>query len=238
MTINKDFLLTNKNIHYSILYIISPAHILSAICAIKSLHELVNREVIVIVHWPGVNEQINTEITKIVEEMANGFFFIKKILSIPWKKKEELLANPDIYEGIEQFKGIIGITEVDEIYYAHDIDGGMFQLLCTAYPNAKRICFGDTLGNVYEKEVHLGYINRQKQDISLNQLVESLFKILKDRIKRVIFTNQEKVLWQLQKEYKPHQAVLILPVDQSGNFLKRIPLVISKKETLLETLNY
>ncbi len=188
-------------------YLISPTHLISATCAIKSLHQNEDVNIVLIVHWPGLSDERNEELANIIIDISKEFHFIKKIIPISQLKLSDLLIQSrSPSAGIQSFKDIIvNKIEFNEIYYSHNVVGEMYQFLCTAFPSAQRICFGDALGNVYEKEVHLSFLI--KTPVALTP-----------------------------KEFKPHKAALILPVDQSGNFLKNIPLTVCDKNIVIDMI--
>lgn len=187
-----------------LLYIISPTHVISSISAIETMYHDKKPEVTLLIHWPGVPKKETKSITKVIKKLVSGFDFVIRIITISQDKVDNLFISKETAEAKQFPQKIFRETRFDEIYYSQDVVGQMYQWLCIAYPKAQRICYGDALGNVYEKEFHL-----------------SLLKIQVPTITQI---------------YKPHKAVLILPVDQSGNFLKNIQLIVCNKKTVLKVM--
>jgi len=175
--------------------------------------------------------------------MLKGNIFIDRIINISSNEKDCFLQAHDFSEISNRVAHKLGKSNFDELYYSHDIEGGMFQLLCTVYPDAKRICFGDALGNVYEKEVHLSFLKNKNKSRSndnfmviFNNFITSINRVLfylKLKVKALFIADSYSIVLQ---EFKPDAAALILPVDQSGNFLKNIPLAIPGKNNVLDVV--
>lgn len=235
-----------------LVYIISPIHVISSICAIKTLYEEKSIKAILLVHWPGVNDAIVKELGDIVRVLSMNFKFINKVISISTAQKAQFLLNKNIQTATYMLNLFVGEADIHELYYAHDIDGGMYQFLCTAYPNAKRICFGDAFGNVYQKEIHLSFLNVKKNEPNINNIkkptrmkflniprIAQKIKTTLSNIKIRVFnkTSKKSSIDIVFQEFKPNMAVLILPIDQSGEYLKTLPFIICKKKLFLEILD-
>lgn len=190
----------------------------------------------ILIHWPGIDSAIVNEIGSIVKEMSNGISFLDNVVTLSSSSMSEFLVSKDSIEALDNLKKHIGEVNFDEIYYAHDIEGGLFQFLCAAYPNAKRICFGDALGNVYEKEVHLSFLRGQPTQVISKLTFKSKIKKTIEKVNKLAKPAIKGKTNLILKEFKPNGAALILPVDQSGNFLRNTPLTVCKKETLMEVL--
>ena len=221
--------MAKKTIKNIIIYVISPIHVISSLSAVKSRHGDEPISISIIVHWPGVASQIAEELGRVVKNITRNFSLIESINVVPQSDLDKILSLPDPGKSIDNLKGIVGNIDVHEIYYAHDVVGRLYQAFCAAYPKARRICFGDGMGNVYEKEVHLSYLFPQEEkQISAGNRI-------KEKIRQILCPNNHP--GTSDKSYRPHEAALILPVDQSGHFLKNIPLTIPQKDTVLDLLN-
>lgn len=191
----------------------SPTHLISSVSAIRCIHDIQNVRVTIIVHWPGVKERVNREICQIVKTLSHQFSFIKKI--IPVSEKDLSQVWPINTRQVKKnLRKMIGENSYEEIYYSHDVVGLMYQFLSQLYPSARRICYGDGLGIVYEQDYHLFFLEKH-----------SIWERLKFK-----YFRKSNTLW-------PDQAILILPVDQSGNFLKNVTLKVVPKKIVNQTLN-
>jgi len=220
----------------SLVYIMSPTHVISSIAAIKTLHPDDLPAVTFLAHWPGVGTEVVEQIGTLVSRISSGFPFVKNVITMSSDEKAALSPNGDLAGTILALKRRTG-DRYHEIYYAHDIEGGMFNLLCASFPKAKRICFGDGLGNVYQKHVHLGFLfpdafaseaTDEKKTGPLRKTVERLGRL-------GLFRKTNLTLKDIEaKQFSPHIAVLILPIDQSGYFLRGVDLIVPEKALVLD----
>lgn len=227
-----------------VIYSISPIHTITSLAAVLSLHENEDIQATVVVHWPGIDEKIVDEITAIVQALSGNFPMVKRMVSITSVEKEAMLISGNCAVAVNLLKQRLGREAFDEFYYPHDIDGGMQQFIATAYPDARRICIGDAMGFVYEKKVHLSFYTVPHN---------SFFKIMsaarrtKNKTVNIIklYANAWKLLFVRSAtgeqivfaEFPPHDAALAIPVDQSGNFLRKIPFVVCKREIVLDVMS-
>jgi hypothetical protein len=163
--------------------------------------------------------------------MARLFESIKKILIITPKTLNKYLFSRSIENSINELITNIGWCNCNEIYYAHDIEGGLFQLLCRTYPNATRICYGDGLGIYYEKSTRLSrfgsdYYSKNR----IIKIINNLYLLIKNIAK---YYFQGRIIL---KEYNPDKAILILPIDDSGKMLSNIPLFVCKRSNVLKLI--
>lgn len=215
-----------------LVYAISPTHVISSLAAIEALHDQRNFSVVMVVYWPGATKELSEELGDVVKKLSRGFPYIKTVSTLSQDRFVNLVGCGVPADSASAIKEFIGNTDMHEIYYGHDVVGHLYQSLCAAYPDAIRICFGDALGNVYEREVHLSYLR------GVNEKTVSKTTIL-GRMKQCFdkFFASVPVVSELQsKNYKPHKAALILPVDQSGNFLQNAPLTVIPKDIATATL--
>lgn len=179
----------------SLLILYSPTNFIPAVCAFMTLNKpnLQRAKTHILLHVPGGNPRTTKYSLMIIKSLAKAFPFIKEIrISLP----------------------VSG--EYQNIYYPHDVVGRIYQECCSKFPRARKICFGDALGIVYEKHYHLGLFLK----FSLRQKLKNFFEG---------YINSDK--------FRPDITVLVLPVDQSGKFLPKTDLRICKKELVLKVIN-
>jgi len=210
-----------------LLYIISPTHILSSFSALKSLHGTEKIDATILVHWPGVSSEIVAELRQIVSEMSVGFPFISNIIALSTEEMERFRATGSALDQANCLKAHLRNSKFTELFYAHNIEGGMFDLLRSVFPDSKKICIGDTLGNVYEKNVVLSLLQNKKPIKLIDRIKQSLTTVLiKDQTPKI----------DEQDYFRPDAAALILPVDQSGHFLHNVPLTVCSKQIVQDVL--
>lgn len=221
-----------------LVYIISPIHVISSISALLKIYREKIFHVTFLAHWPGFNTMHLMEIESIIQVLIKNRNFATKMISISSFEKDNILQNNNYSDAVRIIKKKIDKFEFDSIFYPHDVESGMYQLLCTVYPNAKRICFGDAFGNVYEKKVHLSFLLKNENDGYAHSFIKRIFNYLRSlNIKKTGQLADKEINLLKLNEFKPDAASLILPVDQSGRFLKEIPLFIPEKKIVMDVLN-
>jgi hypothetical protein len=222
-----------------LVYLISPVHVISSLAALETVHPDKDVRATFLVHWPGVDEQVMAELVQIVCELTAPFGYVEQVVKISSADRDGLTAALPQSELSRALGGRLGRGRFDELYYAHDIEGGMQQLLCTAFPGARRVCYGDALGNVYQKQVHLSFLG-----IGSNRSgpqAPGLLRRVKSRIAALVrrflagLPDQGAAAPELS-EFRADAASLILPVDQSGRFLEGLPLSICHRDTVLRLI--
>ncbi len=140
--------------------------------------------------------------------------------------KGELEADADAAR-----RECFGDADFEEIYYAHDVVGRFYQALATAFPRARRICYGDGLGIVYQRDYHLSLLQELGEEPGshwwrncLAWLRHHLGVSAPGRV--------------LESQFRPDAAALILPVDQSGQFLRNVPLTVVPRGTALQLFEF
>jgi hypothetical protein len=213
-----------------LVYAISPIHVVSSIAAIRTLHAGQLPEVSFLVHWPSMSTQGVQEIRDVIAAISTNFPFISNFLALSGPEKDALVSRESTAEIIADLVTRVG-NGYQALYYAHDMEGGLFHLLSTAFPNAKRICFGDALGNVYERHFHAGLLQNANPEPAKSGVRERLAQPL-----RTIFSRFGRK-GRTASQSRPHAAALILPVDQSGGFLKGVDLSICQETIVRETID-
>lgn len=224
----------------ALLYAISPIHVTTSLSALLSLHGNDPLQATILVHWPGVDQEVVREIEEIVRVMSGEFNFVQRVVSISSAQKQAMLSARTRADSLRLLKERLGQSTFDEVYYAHDIEGGMQQFLCTAYAEARRVCFGDAMGFVFEKETLLSYYDDPAGATpgilpALRKAAANALKVLKKLLSGGEQRNGrgERGAQLTFDEFAPHEAALVIPVDQSGNFLRGIPLTVCSKELVL-----
>lgn len=228
----------------SLIYVLTTLNFISAVSALTAVHGDKKPNVTVLVHSPGLSIEANGELTSICKEFSKNFPFIKNVLNISREKKAELLSTGDIDLAVNSLKNFIGEDIFAEIYYPHDIEGGMYQFLCTSYPGITKICFGDALGNVYDKEYHLMLASGKKAGVqerkSIVEKLKSCFMSFLSRLISFLSRQRGKAITETRpivfEEFKAQQAVLILPIAQKNNYFENIPLKICPRNIFLTVL--
>jgi hypothetical protein len=224
-------MLSNKQYVECLVYVISPIHVIASISAVQTLHQKDDVRLTILVHWPGVTKVVVREIMKIVKEMTSSFRYLKKIKMLSSSDNTEMLSTRSIRVISEIITNYLGQEKFDELYYAHDIDGGMQQILCSVYSSARRICYGDAMGYVFDKRKYYS-LYRGSNILKITPLFGFYKSLLNITRKAKQYILRHIVL----SEFSPDIAALILPVDQSNGFLSKIPLYICDRKVVLSII--
>lgn len=204
-----------------LVYLASPTNAIAAYSAIISKNSPDSVSIYFVIHWPGGDKILVNSIYQTIKILTSQYKSIEKLIQINQDEIDALfkLSNKNVKKSIEKNTNL---KNVDQIYFPHDVTGNLYQALCHTYPSAKRICYGDAFGLVFQKFIHLSYIF----DSSIITFMKKV-GLIKNRI---------KTKSALQQEYKPDQAILILPIDQSGKFLKKVAYNVVDKRIFKKTL--
>lgn len=184
-----------------VIHLMSPIHALAAMAAV-AVRESDSCEIVCLIYQPGLTSDSQAEVAKVIGTMLASFPC--RLISVATTEWENMRSGAP-----ETIIRQTGLANADAIYYAHDVVGDVLDVLSQTYTKAERICFGDAMGQVFERHVHLAYILDGQPPRP-----QSRFRSL-----RAKFRNEK---WRIQRRY-PDEAILILPVDQSGEYLKAVP---------------
>ena len=228
-------MLSNKRCVECLVYVISPIHVIASVSAIQTLHHEYDVRLTILVHWPGVSKVVVKEIMKIVEEMTSSLSYVKKIRMLSSSDNTEMMSTRSIQVISENIKNYLGQEKFDELYYAHDIDGGMQQILCTIYSSARRICYGDAMGYVFEKSKYCS-LYQGLNVLKITPFIKFYKAWLNIKSKAKQFTIKYILRHIVLSEFSADIAALILPVDQSNGYLSKIPLYVCDRRVVLSII--
>jgi hypothetical protein len=201
---------------HCLLYLLTPIGFTAAMSAVYSLALRDSEDdlrVTCFLYTPVVDQARGEEIMAILSTFSQGFPAVETMLHVSGRQKEAFFAHEALEQGIRDLKRFIGRDIFTEIYYSHDITGGeMIRLLCLAYPEARCICYGDGLGIVKNRELHLSLLHVHSGE--------------------TIKTAQG---WELGP-FKTDTAALVLPIDQAGDFFEQVPLHVCEQEIVSDVL--
>lgn len=124
----------------------------------------------------------------------------------------------------QKFRDMAGIDKVDQVYYCHNLVGSIADLALNAYPEAERIMIGDGLGQVYDRRYLSLIPGAGFSPISYLQTILA---------KLHISINLTAAL----QNFSPDKAVLILPMDYSGDLLSKISLEVIPRDAVISYIN-
>ena len=230
-----------------IAYVASPLHILSALAAIETMHASQPPRVTVVVNYPTGDAKLLQELHGIANAMTLGLPLVESCIAMSNEGLGSLAGRADVEAAAYEFRGRAGLGEVSEIYYFHDVMGVFLPMLAQSYPNARRICYGDTLGTALERQYHLSQFGIEVPEsvVTADPAVEKPSRW--DRIRGAVTKPRtgapKPQLVDLSKlpfgmcSTLPHAAAMILPVDESGDFLANVSWRVVPKEVARRLLN-
>ncbi len=216
---------------HCLVHIFSPTHIISSISAIQSIHVDEKFEVIFIIHNP-MWEKVVKEIEHSILSLTRKNTFIKNVITI---YDNNLFSKMTLAEVKLFLNKKLKDFQLDEIYYSHDIGNLLYYYLCISYPEAKRICFGDAFGIVYEKYHRLSWNNiTVAKPTAVNLFIQNIYI---NMIKLLALFGVRYPINLNRINFLAHEAALIIPMDPSGHFLDHISLTVCPKELVLDVIS-
>ncbi len=207
----------------------TPTNILAAICAIETIYagRLHTLDVTLVAHYPGGSDLLATEFADVARALARPFAYIRRVVGLRQSDYDKLERDPgQLLPAAAALRQVLGAEQADVWLYSHDVSGTLTPALMQAYPTAERICFGDALGQVFQKDFHLGLLGQAApKDVTDGRRPGIVTKWLALVGRRAALKPGAIVSGSLI----PDRAVLILPVDQSGEFLRFSRLTVCPK---------
>ena len=222
-----------------------PGNVLAALSAVKwygvQRHGEDEPQVVTLLHNPGLSGDAVQESAQVVERVLTGQGWAKPLVLTMAEMAELVRAGErTTYRQIlDRFRKRIGVGRFDEVYYAHDVVGRAAELAMNAYPKAERITFGDALGSVYDKQYHLALAQGRSAE---QDRPTKTWQVLRSALRpREVFAKGQTILkHRLLGKPQPFQAdkaVLILPMDQTGDCLENKELFVVPKKVVLEIIS-
>ncbi len=126
-------------------------------------------------------------------------------------------------------------TEFDEIHFAHDMVKPLPELAMNAYPNAKRIVYGDALGSVYDTRYFMALAEGGTID-DARRAARGGSQHRSRTTPRSLARRVRDGLLGKATAFAPDAAVLVLPMDQTGRALAGTPFSVVPKQLMLDIL--
>src|SRR5262245_53557932 len=227
-------------------YIASPLHVLSALAAIRTLHDESSVSVTLIVNHPTADAALLQELYPVITAMTERIAFIGKCVAVSNESLKPFVGRSDVEATAGEFREHLGLGDFSEIYFFHDVMGVLFAMLAQSYPRARRICFGDTLGMVFERKAHLSQLGIDVPESVTTADPAPDNRSLWERFHAAIAQPKPAAVPERYTDLSsvpfgtpgvlPHKAALILPIDES-DLLSQIPWMVVRKALVLQLLN-
>jgi hypothetical protein len=163
--------------------------------------------------------------------LLGGFSWVTLFFPEQDEVKSHLSHNSRVMKKAKYLRGKFGQDAFAVVYYAHDISADFIaQSAMQAYPHASRVCFGDALGVVYSNDYFTGQTYPVGAVDALSRPIRTIRNLL-FRLKRTCTLPSSK------RRLEAEHAVLILPCDPNGDFLRGKQMLLVDKPSLTEVLN-
>jgi len=124
----------------------------------------------------------------------------------------------------------------DEVYYAHDMVGRVPELAMNAFPRAERIMYGDTLGSVYDRRYVMALAGGATIDEARRAARKRPRRTL-GQLPHAVARGVRGIVLGAPRALTANKALLVLPMDQTGNALADIPVSVVPKNVVLEIIS-
>jgi hypothetical protein len=163
-------------------------------------------------------EELELEFAAVIKRLAQVGSWARVVFISAARMKSIMQGN---YAGsIGSLQDELGTAEFDEIFLARDFCGEGSPLIGNAYPRAKKIEYGDSLGLVADRT--------QFSDYDAKRPVRSALSACKKFLRRCV--------WGGHRRFQFDTAVLSLPLDLSHGELDGVALVVPPKHHVQETV--
>lgn len=221
-----------------LLYILQPSHIITGLSAIYSNYQDDNFEITIILY--SNEEKPYTRTLDTIIDLTKHISEIKKIIVLSEKNLKIILSHSNLNSIKKTLCTNLENESFDELYYPHDSDSGLFNLLYLTLLRVNVISYGDAFGYICSNRIQRDYLSPkniiQKSRSKIVAFVKTtLFPL------RFIFTNKIRYqLWKFKisnKYVKPNLLAPIIPLTDSFETIKDITLRITKKNIAKTTLD-
>ncbi len=191
------------------------SQLLAAITAIqyreKQFPNSTNHYILVV--YDLFSKEKDPEFVKSIFALSNLLRFEHKIFIDELTVKKILRTFKSRKNKISKLHQLLGVDRVDEVYLCRNYIGLGSSFILNAYPSAIKITYGDGYGIVSEKDFFENFTYSQN-------------KLFSDRVFSIKNKIKEKILNVLGWSFKSLEfdlALLSIPIDYSGTYLKSIP---------------
>jgi len=174
-------MLRNMSQHLNaVAWVISPINILQCMIAHKHMETYFGQSITLRLfhYYPSTDPDLSHSIFETVQKLSTAINSSVECVEVDEKNAAQIISG----------------SRADFIMLAHDVVGNLYGIMKDIYPKAKTICYGDALGQFFEKDVHLSYLRQ-------NNPLQNIMEWIKNRKSRKLS----------KKDY----AILTIPVSQS-----------------------
>lgn len=219
-----------------LIHIYGVHNLLPAICAVRwyglHFHGTPDCHALVVLANPGVPDAKISEMGRVAERIVSSFGWSVRVLS-DYEMTDITYSGPRTRYAatLYRFKRELGLEFVDEIYYSHNLVGRCVELVVNAYRSAVKVTFGDGFGQVYDSR-YLKLFNTDLEKTGSLRHEHSWGNWIMGEGRHII----RRLLLGLPRPCIPDKAVLILPMDHTGDGLDGVELLVVPKTLVIEVV--
>ena len=222
-----------------LVHVFGSGNVLAAISAVKlygvQRYGNEHADVVTLAHNPGLSGDAAQESAAVVERMIASQGWPKPIV-LTRGEMNEITGQWIPYGAVlRRFREKMGGSHFDEVYYAQDLVGRAAELMMNAYPGATHITFGDALGIIKNKRYKLALLGLQPDRVNRQMALRT--RLRPRRVLKELKACLQRTILGEPTPFQASKAVLILPIDQTGDGLNDKELFIVPKQLVLETLS-
>lgn len=171
------------------------------------------------VHVIAIEQSLLPQATETLRDLVSRFPEVQLWVPTPEEQHTHFRRSRPLRSRSRDIRKRLG-GSVRELYYSHDFHLSFIpQSLMWAWPDARRVCFGDALGIAYSlRHYRQTYLSRRRQ--------------LWDDVR----TGAARVIGFLPRRLDADIACLVLPRDPGGDFFLRKRLEVPPVATVREVL--
>jgi hypothetical protein len=178
---------------------------------------------------PGVGDELLAQRKSAFELLLREFPWVNLVFPSGSDIQANLSANLTVARKTAHLRQRFGHDAFSSIFYAHDMGSDYIaQSAMQAFPQAKRVCFGDALGVVYSNDYYT------QLTYPLGSLAQWIAKPGRNLINLLWRAKRAYTLPARNNRLDAHIAALILPSDPGGDFLPGKTLLEIDRATLDE----
>ena len=224
-----------------LVHVFGSGNVLAALSAVKwyglQCYGDASADVVTLAHNPGLPDDAAQESALVVERIIASQGWPRPVVLTAGEMAE--ITRPGRWtpyqEILNRFRQKVSVAHFDEIYYTHDVVGRAAELAMNAYPRAVHITFGDALGSVYNKRYHLALASGAPQSQVNQQGVRT--RLCPRRMLNALKTYLRQIILGEPQPFQASKAVLILPMDQTGDCLDDKELSIVPRQLVLDIIS-
>lgn len=199
-----------------LIHCFSPINVVSSLAAIEHLAPGKADVADILIYQPGLPDSVQDEIAEFARRACRASVAIRNVVATT-EGEWSSIADSSAERKAAAVSKIVDLNGVGAVLYAHDVVGDVLDTFVDVIPGLQRICYGDAMGQVFERDVHLSYILPADAGTGWKSFLAGFL-----RVPRPPVLPSTRAL--------PDKAILMLPVDQSGRILRNVSFAVISQD--------